>query len=160
MERFAYDILMANTLGYMVTWTTYGSWLQGDKRRYVKDGSILPPDSEINEANLRNLQKPPVLLTPAQKQIVNQAIADKAEKLRQNILAVSIGRKHVHLVIAYDGTPIESSVRHYKNASLVALRKEGFAGRVWSTGFHKRFCFDERALQNCINYVTRPHQNK
>ena len=28
-------------IAYMVTWTTYGSWLQGDKRGYVKDGQIL-----------------------------------------------------------------------------------------------------------------------
>ena len=141
---------MANTLGYMVTWTTYGSWLQGDERGFVKDGSILPPDSDLNEINVRNLQKQPVYLTPAQKQIVN-----KAEKLKQNILALTIAEKHVHLVVAYDGTPIESSARHYKNASLVALRKFGFTGRVWSTGFNKRFCFDDRALHNCINYVNR-----
>ena len=146
---------MANTLGYMVTWTTYGSWLQGDKRKFVKVGKILPPDFNLRETNLQNLQKPPVSLTPAQIQIVNQAIIDKAEKLRQEILAMSIREKHVHIIIAYDGTPIEDSVRHYKNAALVALRKEGFTGRVWSTGFNKRFCFDERALQNCINYVTR-----
>jgi len=144
---------MANTLGYMVTWTTYGSWLQGDKRGFVKDGTILPPDSNLNETNLHNLQKPPVSLTTAQKQIVNQAIIDKAVKLRQKILAMSVCSKHVHLVIAYDGSQVESSVRHYKNTSLVALRKEGFTGRVWSTGFNKRFCFDQRTLQNCINYV-------
>jgi hypothetical protein len=29
---------MANTLGFMITWTTYGSWLQGEKKGYVKDG--------------------------------------------------------------------------------------------------------------------------
>jgi REP element-mobilizing transposase RayT len=145
---------MANTLGYMVTWTAYGSWLQGDDRKFVKDGKILPPDSNLKEANLQNLQKPPVSLTPAQRQIVNQAIIDKAEKLRQEILAISIREKHVHIVIAYDGTPIEDTVRHYKNAALVSLRKEGFTGRVWSSGFNKRFCFDDRALRNCINYVT------
>jgi REP element-mobilizing transposase RayT len=144
---------MANTLGYMVTWTTYGSWLQGDKRKFVKDGLILPPDPDLNETNLKNLQKPPVSLTFAQRQIINQAITDKAEKLRQNILAISVRKAHVHIVVAYDGTPIEDTVRHYKNVALVALRKDGFTGRVWSTGFNKRFCFDERALSNCINYV-------
>ena len=33
---------MAKTLGYMITWTTYGTWLQGDERGYVKDGNICP----------------------------------------------------------------------------------------------------------------------
>jgi hypothetical protein len=29
---------MSKIIGYMVTWTTYGSWLPGDERGYVKDG--------------------------------------------------------------------------------------------------------------------------
>jgi REP element-mobilizing transposase RayT len=144
---------MAKTLGYMVTWTTYGSWLQGDNRRFVKDGQILPPDPDLKETNLRNLQKPPVSLTSEQKQIVNKAIIDKAEKLRQKVLAISVRKTHVHLVVGYDGVPIETNVRHYKNAALVALRRYGFSGRVWSTGFNKRFCFDEKSLQNRIDYV-------
>jgi len=28
---------MARMIGYMLTWTTYRTWLQGDKRGYVKD---------------------------------------------------------------------------------------------------------------------------
>jgi hypothetical protein len=96
---------MANTLGYLVTWTTYGTWLQGDKRRFVKDGEVLSPDKDLNVSNLKNLQKPPVSLTSLQKQIIHQAIIAKSETLRQKILAISIGRTHVHLVVAYDGFP-------------------------------------------------------
>jgi REP element-mobilizing transposase RayT len=139
----------------MVTWTTYGSWLQGDEREFVKDGRILPPDSNLTESNLHNLKQPPVSLTGIQKQIVKQAIMEKSLRLRQKILALSVRTNHVHFVVAYDGTPIENTVRHYKNVALVALRKIGFSGRVWSTGFNKGFCFDERSLQNRINYVNR-----
>jgi len=32
---------MEKIIGYMVTFTTYGTWLQGDKRGYVKDGKVL-----------------------------------------------------------------------------------------------------------------------
>lgn len=31
-------LIMVRMIAYMLTWTTYGTWLQGDKRRYVKDG--------------------------------------------------------------------------------------------------------------------------
>jgi len=31
-------LIMARMIGYMLTRTTYGTWLQGDKRGYVKDG--------------------------------------------------------------------------------------------------------------------------
>lgn len=144
---------MARTLAYMVTWTTYGTWLQGDKRGYVKDGQILKPDANLEAANLRNLQKHPVRLTTIQKEIVNQAIAGKAEQLGQNVLAIAVCQNHVHLVIAYNGTPIEFSVKHYKNAAILALRKLGHQGRVWSGRFNKRFCFDEKSLRKRIDYV-------
>lgn len=137
----------------MVTWTTYGTWLQGDKRGYVKDGQILKPDADLEAANLRNLQKHPVRLTTIQKETVNQAIAGKAEQLGQNILAIAVCQNHIHLVIAYNGTPIEYSVKHYKNAAISALRKHAHQGRVWSSGFDKRFCFDEKSLRKRIDYV-------
>jgi len=137
----------------MVTWTTYGTWLQGDKRGYVKNGRTLKPDADLEAANLRNLQKHPVRLTTLQKEIVNQAITGKAEQLGQKILAIAVRQNHVHLVIAYNGTPVEFSVKHYKNAAMLALRKNGLAGRVWSGGFDKRFCFDEKSLQKRIDYV-------
>ncbi len=38
---------MPRTVGYMLTWTTYGSWLQGDVRGYVKNSRILPDDKKL-----------------------------------------------------------------------------------------------------------------
>ncbi len=35
---FFWVLIMASMIGYMLTWTTYGTWLRGDKRGYVKDG--------------------------------------------------------------------------------------------------------------------------
>ncbi len=43
---------MGKTLGYMITWTTYGTWLQGDKRGYVKEGEISGENKRLREANL------------------------------------------------------------------------------------------------------------
>ena len=36
-------------LAYFITWTTYGTWLPGDKRGWVKAGmqGIQAPDSEL-----------------------------------------------------------------------------------------------------------------
>ena len=31
-------LIMARMIGYILTWTTYDTWLQGNKRGYVKDG--------------------------------------------------------------------------------------------------------------------------
>ena len=47
---------MAKMVGYMLTWTTYGTWLQGDERGYVKDGRILGGNEALEKANRQSQQ--------------------------------------------------------------------------------------------------------
>jgi REP element-mobilizing transposase RayT len=144
---------MAKTLGYMVTWTTYGTWLQGNKRKYVKDGQIMPPNEELADANARALTKDAVQLSFNQRRIAEEAIRQKAIQFGQRIYALSVCEKHVHLVVEYIPKPIGIVVQRYKSCAVRALRKDGMQGRVWTTGFNKRYCFDGDTLQQKINYV-------
>ena len=146
---------MPKTIAYMVTWTTYGTWLQGNKRPYVKDGQILPPNEELAEANSKTLTKDAVRLSSGQRRIVEEAIRQKAVRFGQRIYALSVCGKHVHLVAEYIPKPIDFVVQHYKAAGLMALRKIGIRGKVWTKGFDKRYCFDEATLHKKIEYVNR-----
>lgn len=148
---------MAKTVGYMVTWTTYGTWLQGDKRRYVKDGKTLLPNEVLAEANAKALTKNTVQLSFNQRRIAEEAIRQKAIQFGQRIYALSVCAKHVHLVAEYIPRPIGIVVQRYKSCAVRALRKDGIQGRVWTTGFDKRYCFDRDTLQQKINYVNGHH---
>jgi REP element-mobilizing transposase RayT len=148
---------MAKTIGYMVTWTTYGSWLQGDERKYSKDGEILPPNEELADANSKALTKDVVQLSFNQRRIAEEAIRQKAIQFGQRIYALSVCAKHVHLVAEYIPRPIGIVVQRYKSCAVRALRKEGLQGRVWTAGFNKRYCFDANTLQVKINYVNKNH---
>ena len=143
---------MAKTIGYMVTWTTYGSWLQGDERKYSKDGEILPPNEELADANSKALTKDAVKLSFNQRRIAEEAIRQKAIQLGQRIYALSVCAKHVHLVAEYIPKPIGIVVQRYKSCAVRALRKDGMQGRIWTAGFDKRYCFDADTLQIKINY--------
>ncbi len=144
---------MAKTLGYMITWTTYGSWLQGDKRGFVKEGRIYPANKTLADSNIEKLSKNPVKLSKVHRQQVANAIFEKAKQLNQKICALWVSSSHIHIVAEYTPNPISDVVKHYKNAAQVALRRTGLTGRVWTKGFDKRYCFDEKSLQNRINYV-------
>ena len=144
---------MAKTVGYMVTWTTYGTWLQGDRRGYVRDGQVLGEDKALHDANRGRLAQRPVRLGKENKAVVERTILGKAQRIEQSILAIAVCSNHVHIVVGYDGRPIEETVRRYKNASTVALREKGLEGRVWTRGYDKRFCFDEASLEERIRYV-------
>ncbi len=144
---------MAKTLGYMITWTTYGTWLQGDKRGYVKKGKIYPDNPSIAESNRQKLVKNPVKLSKVHRAIVKQVIYEKADQLNQTIHALAVRSNHVHIVAEYIPMPIGSVVRIYKNSAQAALRKAGVCGRVWTKGFDKHYCFDQQSLKIRIDYV-------
>ena len=144
---------MRKTLGYMVTWTTYGTWLQGDERRWVKDGEVYEGNPELHKANEKQVKGELVRLGRREKEIVREAICRKAEALGEKILAISVWSNHVHIVMSYGGRPVEELIRIYKNTSAAALRGNEFKGRVWTSGYDKRFCFDEKSLRKRIEYV-------
>ena len=62
---------------------------------------------------------------------------------------------HVHAVVGCDGLSIEEIVSRFKNAGRVALRDVGVGGKVWTTGYDNRFCFDEKDLRTRMAYVEK-----
>jgi hypothetical protein len=150
---------MRKVLGYMLTWTTYGSWLQGDKRRYVKDGRIYAPNPSLENKNKENMKYPKVSLTAAQREIVERALIKESASLNQKIYVAAVGRSHIHLVTDCNFISAASAVSHYKNAARLAVRSNGFVGRLWTKGFSVRYCFDEDQLSKLIQYVNR-HNRK
>lgn len=149
---------MKKVLGYMLTWTTYGSWLQGDKRGYVKDGQILNAAPALENSNKDNLNSPPVSLNSEQRDLIGIAVHNEAVKLNQKILALTVRKSHVHLVVECNFMSASSAVSHYKNAARLLLQSNGFIGRLWTKGYSVRYCFDAEQLSAVINYVNK-HDN-
>lgn len=144
---------MAKTLGYLITWTTYGAWLQGDKRGYVKDGNIFGSNSGLLRANKQNMVRGEVRLSETQRKIVKEAILEKAQKSGQEIYALSVNTTHVHVISGYTTEPISKIVAYYKTTARLALKVTGHEGKLWTKGYDKRFCFDEETLRRRIKYV-------
>ena len=144
---------MAKTLGYLITWTTYGTWLQGDERGYVKKGRTLPEDEKLSKANKEFQSSGTVRLSPQQKSLVHDAIIKEAKTIGQRLLALVVCSNHIHLVVEYTSRPIAEIVAYYKNAARLALKTTGHTGRLWTKGYDKRFCFDRIILERRIKYI-------
>ena len=156
MQRGNYKTIiqsMKKMIGYMVTWTTYGSWLQGDERGYVKKGRILQGNDKLKSANRKRQKFQTVKLNSSQKQIVKKVILAKAKRVNQKILALSVCSNHVHIVAHVSAESIERVVHRYKCSATFALRKCGLQNKVWSKGFDKRFCFTDKEIERKIGYV-------
>jgi REP element-mobilizing transposase RayT len=146
---------MAKTVGYMITWTTYGTWLQGGEKGFVKDGKVRGENIAIKKDCEKKLEGKPVRLGRREKSVVREAILEAAKRFRQKICAIAVYSNHVHIVAEYVGAPISVLVSYYKSAGRVALKEYGFKGKVWTKGFDKRFCFNEEDLSTKVDYVNR-----
>lgn len=113
---------MSKIAGYMVTWTTYGSWLPGDKRGYVENGRVLEGNKQIRKACEKLLKHPTVKLNRLEKEIVKAAILKEAERIGQKIEALAVCTNHIHIAARPGGKSIERTVCMYKSAATRALR--------------------------------------
>ena len=142
----------------MLTWTAYGCWLQGDRRKYVKNGQILDPNPSLETKNKENMKYPKVTLNAAQREIIEKPIIDESSRLNQKIHAIAVRSNHIHLVTDCNFISAASAVSHYKNAARLAMESNGFVGRLWTKGFSVRYCFDQDQLNKVIQYVNRHNQ--
>jgi len=148
-------VFTGRVIGYMLTWTTYGTWLQGDKRGYVKGGEVIRGNRHFWRLNKANQKERAVRLGKEEREIVKAAILEEAMKSGQKIYSIAVCTNHVHIAAKHMDEPIETLVARYKNSSRQALKRKGFTGRVWTKGYDKRYCFNEEALQARVDYVRR-----
>ena len=146
---------MGRVIGYMVTFTTYGTWLQGHKRGYVKNGETYEESEGLKKANKEAQKDRRFVLPNKSRELVRKAILDEAEILGQEIYAISVSATHVHIAAGVINEPIETAVARYKIRAIKKIRSTGIQGKIWTKGFDKRFCFDEEALKARVEYVKR-----
>jgi len=153
VKEFLINIeVMSRLVGYMVTWTTYGSWLPGDKRGYVENGRVLEGNKPILKACEKLQKYPTVKLNQSEKEIVRAAILKEAERIGQKIETLAVRTNHIHLAARPGEKSIERTVSMYKSAATRALRSRR-KGPVWTKSFDKRFCFSEADLSSRIKYI-------
>jgi len=146
---------MSKIVGYMVTWTTYGSWLPGDERRYVANGQILQVDLKTLQRNKKRQKSPTVKLNKKEIHLVRQVILNEAERIGHKVEALAVCSSHVHLAARPHSESIEDVVGRYKSITTHTLWNLGHKGHIWTKGFDKRFCFSEENLTRKIQYVNK-----
>ncbi|MBN1436951.1 MAG: transposase [Sedimentisphaerales bacterium] len=137
----------------MLTWTTYGTWLQGDQRGWVKDGALRDADLGLKIVNATNLKGSPVRLNTVQQEKVYRAILKHSAEKGHVILAMAVANNHVHLLIKGCDEEPGRLVARYKNNARKGLGEEFGTGPVWTKGFNKRFCNNSRQLKGMVDYI-------
>jgi len=91
-------------IAYMITWTTYGTWLRGDPRGSVTDDNryrypIAPHNDRLRSRDKSSLKNPPVRLSSAERDVVDGAIRAVCDHRGWKIFALNVRSNHVHVVV-------------------------------------------------------------
>jgi hypothetical protein len=147
---------MPQTLATMLTFTTYGTWLRGDKRGWVDHAQIFPPNPDLEAADRRRMNHPPYVFAHNQLYEVGDYIGTSLiERLNTSIFALAVGTWHIHIIIGPTCHSISEVAKCAKDAARYGLRP---ARPIWTDGYDKRFCFDERSALARIRYVERHNE--
>ena len=149
-------------LAYFITWTTYGSWLPGDDRGWVKRGerTVHPPDPLRRETAMDLMADDAVVLAAPQRAVVDTTIVRHCSIRHWILHARNARTNHVH-VVASAATPGEAMRSQFKAWCSRALsEQEGQIGRSkhgqrrwWTEGGDIEWINSEESLHNVIRYV-------
>jgi REP element-mobilizing transposase RayT len=151
-------------LAYFITWTTYGTWLPGDFRGWIKKNfnGIQRPSVKLEQESRARMSDDVVELTNSQRAIVEKTIRDHCTIRNWQLHSVNARTNHVHVVVTADRDPDDVMnqlkawcSRKLSDAAGLTTQVAKKAGRRhWFTEDGDKQPIDnEEFLRNAIKYV-------
>jgi len=159
---------------WLLTSTTYGTWLPGDRRGFVStitdaQGQRVrhnvpgtPYDADIPplEANARqSLKCPPIRFRREQAELLVEQFQETAAYRSWQLLAAAVMANHIHAVVGADeAVSPETILRDLKSYGSRALNRRWgrpARGTWWTQSGSKRWLKDEAAVIAAVQYVRR-----
>lgn len=151
---------MTPPLGYLLTWTAYGTWLRGDPRGWAAKGAVggqayREPDPGTRASDVGRLKHPPVRFDPDARVLIAGAITDVCAHRGWVLHAVNPRSNHVHAVVSASKPP-ERVMSDCKAWCTRCLREAGRvvpAGKVWTAHGSTRYLNTRHAFARAVEYV-------
>lgn len=107
-SRRPHELPMPEPLAYFLTWPTYGAWLPGDERGWVRYKlGWQPPDPPRKLEAQARMTEAACVLGQGERDVVERTIADHC-RIRGWVLHAVNGRSnHVHVVVSAQRDPAE-----------------------------------------------------
>jgi len=143
-------------IGYFLTWVTYGTWLPGDARGWVKyqAGWQLPDPIRDQEAKAL-MTEDACILTSEQGQVVEAQIAETCAHRGWTLHVVNCRSNHVHVVVTADVADPDKIRIDLKAWATRALKKKFNSNREnwWAERGSIRYLNSDDDLEAAIRYV-------
>jgi REP element-mobilizing transposase RayT len=152
---------MGEPVAYLLTWTTYGTWLPGDARGWVdphrRHGEVVEPPDNYREARARErMTEDAVVLGAPVRDAVEKAIRATCAYKGWSVHALEVRSNHVHAVVSAIGVPpgeVMRMLKSYASRALNALQPMRPREHWWTRDGSKRYLNTEESLHAAVRYV-------
>jgi len=153
--------IMKYPLAYLITFTTYGTWLHGDKRDSINEEhnrfgeEFMPCSLGLNIKEQNSLKHPPIKLNAVRRNIILRAILEVCEFRGWFSHAAHVRSNHIHIVVSGREEP-EKMMRDFKAYATRAIKKYGYkmsAEKYWTRHGSTKYIWTEERLRSSIEYV-------
>jgi REP element-mobilizing transposase RayT len=157
---------------WLLTSTTYGTWLPGDPRGFVSNvadgpGPYVrhnipgtPYDKDMRglvRVARENLKCPPIYFKLGHAEVIFERFTETARIRRWLLCAVGIMCNHVHIVVGVPGDPDPDDLlrdfKSYASGGLNKRWKKPASDTWWTTSGSKRKLPDDNAVIAGVEYV-------
>jgi REP element-mobilizing transposase RayT len=157
---------------WLLTWTTYGTWLPGDERGFVSPvpqergkrilhnvrGSQYDQDiPRLRKESRRLLKGPPVFLQLPHAEVLLAQFQETSAHRFWTPIAVAVMRAHIHVFVGVPGDPDpEDLLRDFKAYGSRALNRQFSrpkSGTWWTESGSKRVKRTEDSMVKAVRYV-------
>jgi REP element-mobilizing transposase RayT len=157
---------------WLLTWTTYGSWLPGDPRGFVSEqvdasgtkfihntpGTDYDAGNRrLRDAMLQRLKGSGVRLSVAHAEVLRNQFLETATVREWRLLAISIMANHIHLVVGVRGDPDHSRIlgdfKSYASRALNRIFGRPGATAWWTESGSKRKLPRDDSVLAAVRYV-------
>lgn len=148
-------------LAYFITFTSYGTWLHGEKPTSVDRLNNTPGTDFLSFNSKRSylvkkqMSETPYFLDELRRRIVLQAIMEVCSYRQWVLLAAHVRSNHVHCVIHAISQPeqIMNTIKSYASRHLNKAKLDSDRVSRWTRHGSTRYLWKEAEVEATIQYV-------
>ncbi|MBI4483913.1 MAG: transposase [Acidobacteria bacterium] len=148
-------------LGYLITFSCYGTHLHGDQRGsttiYLNEPGTptIPSNPELVEENRKRMRQGPYRLDQSRRRIALEAVLEVCTYKQWSLYAAHVRAEHIHVVVHAPTLP-EPVMNALKARISFRLNETGIdhpGKRRWTRHGSTRYLWTMEDIRNAIRYV-------
>jgi REP element-mobilizing transposase RayT len=151
-------------IGFFITWTVYGTFLQGDQRWWRKrNAGEKPPQPMLEQWHRDRLNHEVILLSHDHRNAVHSEVEKHCQHRGWKLWVVNARTNHVHVVVTangYAGRIVRDQVKANCTRRIRDIDSRFLDRPVWTTKGDVQFLNTDSDLEQAILYASEAQDRK